>query len=203
MIEIVKGKLLAQKPTYLIIENGATGIGVHVPVSTGQKFSQIGEDVYLFTHTHVQMNARSGDTTLALYGFCREVEKDVFLLLIGISGIGPKGALRILSETSPEDLAGMVATGDANALTKLKGIGKKTAEVLLPQLKNAFDKIDLDSDGFMPSLAPSGPAQEAVLALMSLGVKEGPAVKAVDKAVKALGEESSTTVLIPEALKYT
>lgn len=203
MIEVLKGNLLIHKPTHLVIENGNMGIGVDVPLTTSQQFSVVGKEVFLHTKLMVQMNARSGDTNLSLYGFAREVEKDVFTLLISISGIGPKGALRILSEKTPEDLSIIVKSDSIQELTKLKGIGQKTAEVLMPQLKNAFSKIELEDNISSTAFVGNLSSQEAILALISLGVKEANARKAVDKAVKVMGAESSSAELIPEALRYT
>jgi holliday junction DNA helicase RuvA len=190
MIHSIQGKLLQYSPTFLVIQNGGLGIGAHVPVTTSQIFNTLGQEVFLHTHLHVQMNARSGDTSLALFGFNRPIEKDVFLLLISISGIGPKGALRILSETTPEDLAAIVMADNMNGLTRLKGIGKKTAEILMPQLKNAFEKIDLSQISDQSLSMQSGNASEAVWALISLGVKDTVAKKAVEKAVLLAGRSS-------------
>jgi holliday junction DNA helicase RuvA len=202
MIEILTGKLLVQKPTLYIIENNGMGIAVQVPVGTGGNLV-LGEPISLHTHLHLQVNARSGETSLALYGFGRETDREVFRLLISISGIGPKAALRILSEATPEDLAAIVKTDNPAGLTRLKGIGKKTAEVLLPQLKNAFEKIDLQSTTSLIGNTASSAAQDAIWALISLGVKEGTASKAVSQALQALGESADSAQLVPEALKHT
>lgn len=201
MIETLKGRLLQKFPTHLIVENNGLGIGVDVPLSTSSGLGDIGTEIQLFTHLHLGINARGGDASLALYGFARELDKNVFLLLTGISGIGPKAALRILSSSSPEELAELVAGGDAMALTRLKGIGKKTAEVLFPQLRNAFADLDMtvtSTDGGSLSAR-----HEALDALLSLGVKESTARSALDKAMKALGQDTDIQQLIPEALKYT
>ncbi len=197
MIEFLHGRLASKQPTRLVINIGGLGFGVDVSLRTSEKMGAVGESVELLTHLHVREEA------LDLYGFHDGLEKALFLKLLSVSGVGPKLALRILSAVTPQQLAGFILNGDVRSLTGLKGVGKKTAEVLIASLRNSVAKLDLPSEGAVsPGIAADNPpVRDAVLALISLGVKEVQAQEAVQRAAQKLGDGADTSSLIAQALQ--
>ncbi len=197
MIEFLRGRLAHREPARLVIDVGGVGMGVDVSLRTAEKFPRTGETVELITYLHVR------EESLELYGFQDAVEKTIFLKLLSVSGIGPRLALRILSAVDPDQLARMILNGDIRGLTALKGIGKKTAEVMVASLRNSMAKLDLrpQIDG-KPSTTPEHEAaHDAVLALITLGVKDVGAQSAVQKALEKLGASATTSQLITQALQ--
>lgn len=197
MIEFLRGRLALSQPTRLVIDVGGVGFGVDVSLRTGESFTKIGEPIEIITYLHVKEDA------LEIYGFQSPMEKMVFLKLLGVSGIGPKLALRILSAVQPHQLAQMIVSGDIRSLTALKGIGKKTAEVMVATLRTSIGKMDLrGEDGEKPPMdIGSESARDAIMALISLGVKEAAAQLAVQKATARLGDKANTSQLITQALQ--
>ncbi|MDQ3001084.1 MAG: Holliday junction branch migration protein RuvA [Fibrobacterota bacterium] len=198
MIEFLRGRLAHREPARLVIDVGGVGMGVDVSLRTAELFSRVGETVELITYLHVR------EESLELYGFQNRVEKTLFLKLLGVSGIGPRLALRILSAVPPHQLAQMIIGGDIRGLTTLKGIGKKTAEVMVASLRASLTKMDLHTpvDG-KPAVLDAGgeAARDAVLALITLGVKDVNAQMAVQKALERFGDKATTTQLITQALQ--
>jgi Holliday junction DNA helicase RuvA len=139
-----------------LIEVGGIGYDVAVPVRTLVELPGVGEDAVLHTHLHVR------EDQLALYGFAGADDRDLFRLLLGISGVGPKVALAILSTMDADELRGVVATEDAAALTAVPGIGKRSAQKLLLELRPKLELPDGELD-------PSGPRSEVRAALEGLG----------------------------------
>lgn len=197
MIEFLRGRLAHRQPARLVIDVGGVGFGVDVSLRTAEAFPKEGETVELLTYLHVK------EEILELYGFQEEVERTLFHKLLGVSGIGPRLALRILSAMPPWQLARMITDGDIRGLTALKGIGKKTAEVMVASLRTSLAKLDLKAPSGTPSAAVPGSesARDAVLALVTLGVKDAAAQAAVQKALDRLGEKANTTQLITQALQ--
>ena len=191
MIEFLEGKLVDKSPTHLVLNVNGVGYGLDVSVSTSLEYQKLNDTVSIFTYLHVK------EDSLTLFGFHTTQERSVFLALIGISGIGPKMSQRILSEASPSQLATIVSSDDIVALNKFKGVGKKTASLLMLHLKSSFEKLELLND----VSAIKSTNTEAVMALIALGVKEASAKKAVDSAVKSLGPDASIQKLITEGLK--
>jgi Holliday junction DNA helicase RuvA len=151
----------------------------------------------MLAYLHVREEA------LDLYGFSDAAEKALFLKLLSVSGVGPRLALRILSAVSPAQLAASILQGDVRGLTALKGVGKKTAEVLIASLRTSVSKLGLPSEdgGANAPPAESGPLRDAVTALITLGVKESQAQEAVQKAVRKLGEGADLSRIIAQALQ--
>lgn len=197
MIEFLRGRLAQKQPARLVIDVGGVGFGVDVSLRTAEAFPREGESVELLTYLHVK------EEILELYGFKEEVERTLFHKLLGVSGIGPRLALRILSALPPWQLARMIVEGDIRSLTALKGIGKKTAEVMVASLRTSLAKLDLNPPTGTPAVASPGSeaSRDAVLALVTLGVKDAPAQAAVARALEKLGEKASTTQLITQALQ--
>ena len=125
MIEILSGILKIKHPTFAVIDCNGVGFGVQISTRTGESLPEIGVQVSLFTHLVVR------EDSLTLFGFSEIAEKELFLKMIDVNGIGPKMAQRILSSVSPSSFLDMIAREDKNALSKIKGIGKKTVEQLI------------------------------------------------------------------------
>ena len=190
MIERLHGILVERHPTF-----GGVGYGVQISARTGERLPAEGSEITLFTHLVVR------EDSMELFGFADAKEKELFLNMISVSGVGPKTAQRILSGISPEDFLSIVARGDKAALGKIKGVGKKTAEMFVLNLKDKALALSAVSGSESPALL-SASESEALQALHTLGVKDPAAQKAVEKAVEALGPGASVTELIPEALKH-
>ncbi len=198
MIEFLRGRLAHRQPARLVIDVGGVGMGVDVSLRTAERYPREGETVELITYLHVR------EESLELYGFQDLVEKTLFLKLLSVSGIGPRLALRILSAVPPHQLAHMILSGDIRGLTSLKGIGKKTAEVMVASLRTSMAKLDLQPprDGkAVPLEAGEEAARDAVLALVTLGVKDAAAQSAVQKAVERLGPKAQASQIIAQALQ--
>ncbi len=189
MIHYLKGKLVAKSPTFVIVEVGGLGYRVNFPLSSYQALPPEGSTVSLYTHLHLR------DDGISLYGFLKEEEKDFFLLLTSLSKVGPKSALRMLSSLSLPEFKKAVKAGDLNALVRIPGIGRKTAQRMVLELK---DKIEAEE--------PQGSGKEvltkdAVAALTSLGYTRSEADKAVRTALSSVREEMDLPELIKEALR--
>lgn len=199
MIEFLRGRLAQRQPARLVIDVGGVGMGVDVSLRTAERFPKEGETVEILTYLHVR------EESLDLYGFQDTAEKALFLKLLSVSGIGPRLALRILSAVPPHQLAQMILAGDIRGLTALKGIGKKTAEVMVASLRNSMAKLDLkpSADGTAggTETAANEAARDAVMALITLGVKDNAAQTAVQKALERLGDKAQAGQLIAQALQ--
>lgn len=175
MIGFLHGKIISSKPTQIILEVNGVGYLVNISISTFEKISEQNE-ISLFIHTHVREDA------LSLYGFYTEAEKEMFELLISISGIGPKVALSILSGISVDELQDAIQSENVSRLVSVPGVGRKTAERIVLELKSKV--------GFIESAASKGfdftIKQEAVLALSTLGYNQ----KVAEKVVRDLLNEN-------------
>src|SRR5712672_2570196 len=161
MIAFLHGKLAETAPTHVVVDCGGVGYSVFIPLSSYDKLPVKGNEVKLLTYHHV--NAQDG--TQQLFGFATNDDREMFLLLISISGVGPKLACNILSSASITSLRNAIAAGDTKTLSALRGIGKKTAERLVVELK---DKVVGEA-----KTTPADPRlADAILALVSLGYKQ-------------------------------
>ena len=184
MIAFLRGRVLDKHPNRLIVDVQGVGYEVHVPLSTYYDVGDEGTDVALRVHTHVREDA------LLLYGFLTTLEQQVFERLIGISGIGPKLAISVLSGIEPRELVGAVTRGDVARLTAIPGIGKKTAERIVLELKDRLQQF-----AAVPAAEAAAPASAAdrlhddlVSALVNLGYHRPQAEKAVESTLKTGGE---------------
>ena len=198
MIAQLKGTVLESSPLLVVLEAGGVGYEVHIPVTTAEKVPAIGAECSLFIHSVYR------EDSATLYGFAGRDDRDFFRLLVEkVSGIGPKIGISILSRMSTDLLRSAIASSDVGLLSKCPGIGKKTAERLVIELK---DKVGLASTGSVTSLGEtdvSGGAstfQDAVASLMTLGYKPADADKLVRKAVSKLSPDASVEALIKTAL---
>ena len=197
MIAYLTGSLLEKSPQSIVINNGGVGYEVLIPLSTFYALPEKDEKVSLYIHTHVREDA------LTLFGFQTVLEKDVFLLLKSVSGIGPKLAINILSGIGPDELIDAIAMGDAMRLQAIPGVGKKTAQRIALELKEKAGSIE-GFAGEEPKHISTGEGRRAledsISALTNLGYSAQSAKKAVQKAQTALGE-TDLERLIKEALK--
>jgi Holliday junction DNA helicase RuvA len=193
MIAFLQGKLAEATPTCVTIDCHGVGYQVFIPVSSYDKLPSLGGDVKLLTYHHV--NAQDG--TQQLFGFATPAEREMFLLLISISGIGPKLGCNILSSASVTSLRSAIAAGDTKTLSSLRGIGKKTAERLVVELK---DKVGVETS-LAPKAAADPKVADAVLALVSLGYKQADAQKSVTAAAEQLGATANVEALVRAALR--
>jgi Holliday junction DNA helicase RuvA len=195
MIERLKGILIHKTPLLAVVECSGVGYGVNVSARTGESLPNEGSEITLLTHLIVR------EDSLTLYGFLDVQEKELFLNMIEVNGIGPKMAQRILSSVSPNDFLSLIAMENSAGLSKIKGIGKKTSEMLVLALKDKALSISAIA-GKNSSVAMPFAEQEAVLALHTLGVKDPGAKKAVEKATEILGKNADSGKLIAEALRH-
>jgi holliday junction DNA helicase RuvA len=191
MIAALSGRLAEKEPNRVIVDVGGVGYDVAVPLSTYYKLGDAGSDVTLRVHTHVR------EDTLALYGFATALELQIFERLIGVSGIGPKLALAVLSGIEVADLVRAVHAGDVGRLTAIPGIGKKTAERIGLELKDKLPAgiVDETAAG-TASGAPGGELRQDLLsALLNLGYHRPLAEKAVEAALARVESPVFQTVL--------
>ena len=183
MIGSIKGKIILKTEKFLIVETGGVGYKISVSVDTLSKIKKSNDEILLWIHTHVR------EDILDLYGFLDRQELEFFEMLINVSCIGPKGALAILGIASIETLRKAINTGDTAYLTKISGIGRKTAEKIVIELR---DRMGRDTEG--------GSLQEeldALEALKSLGYSQNEA----REALKKVSAEENTNTKVREALK--
>jgi Holliday junction DNA helicase RuvA len=190
MIAHVKGALLEKQPTRLVVDVGGIGLEILVPLTTSQSVGEVGKTVSLHTVLVVR------EDSLTLYGFNNPEQRSLFLKLIGVSGIGPKIALGALSGPPLEELVAALRGQDLVLLTRLPGIGKKTAARMSLELKDSLAEFEAE--------APAGAADQvqadAVDALISLGYTRAAATDAVANGAKGEGEELDVGELVRGAL---
>ena len=167
MIGFLKGRLVAKKPPGLLIDVGGVGYELEAPMSTFFDLPEVGESLTVFTHLSIREDAHN------LYGFLRESERTLFRTLIRVNGVGAKLALGILSSMTVEVFHRCVEHQDVQSLTRLPGIGKKTAERLIIELRDRMPELGLVSGGKTDTSRPLtvSASEEALSALMSLGFK--------------------------------
>ena len=189
MIGRLRGTLVSKQPPWLMVEVGGVGYELEAPMSTIYDLPQTGKEVTLLTHYAVK------EDSVALYGFIHESERTLFRNLQKVSGIGAKIALAVLSGVSTSDFARLVQTGDVVALTKIPGIGKKTAERMVVELRDRVDGLGITLPGtrVAPNGAPLDPAGEATVALQQLGYKPAEVTRLVQK-VAAEGDTAESII---------
>lgn len=183
MIALIKGTLVEKHPNRVIVDVQGVGYDVQVPWSTFYQLPDPGGEVALRIHTYLR------EDTLALFGFQTTLELQLFERLIGISGIGPKLALAVLSGIDPSDLVRAVQVGDATRLTTIPGIGRKTADRIVLELKDRLPKL-VPAAAEAPAGVPVDQRADLLSALLNLGYHRPLAERAVDVALKAPGDTS-------------
>lgn len=197
MITRITGTLVSATPLHAVIETGGLAYEIHIPLTTAERLPVAGQQARLHTLVVYREDAQT------LYGFATEEDRDFFRLLVEkVTGVGPKMALSILSRLSLPVLHGAIAAGDVALLAKCPGIGKKTAERLVMELRDHVGGQPLAPAAASGAPAPGGDnrVRDAVMALMALGYKAPEADKAVRQATVALGPTATTEALIKKAL---
>ena len=197
MIARLRGRLLEKQPNRIVVDVSGVGYDVAVPLSTFYGLGEPGTDVVLRVHTHVREDA------LALYGFATALELDLFERLISISGIGPKVALAVLSGIEPIELIGAVERGDLARLTAIPGVGKKTSERIVLELKDRLPRAHVAAVAESPDGAPEPSAvrDDLLSALKNLGYHRPLAERAVDAALKTAGRDAGFERTLRQALR--
>ncbi len=198
MISQIKGTVLESTPLLVVLEAAGIGYEVHIPITTAEKVPTIGAECSLFIHSVYR------EDSATLYGFATREDRDFYRLLIEkVSGIGPKIGISMLSRMSTEILRSAIASSDVALLSKCPGIGKKTAERLVIELKDKVGLASTSSEattGEVPASAEPSTFQDAVASLMTLGYKPADADKLVRKAVSKLDANAPVDLLLREAL---
>jgi holliday junction DNA helicase RuvA len=201
MLDFIRGKLLRRSPMELVLDVGGIGFRIIVPMSTSMAVGAIGAESQSKTVellTHVQIT--STDPQIRLFGFYTESERRMFELLTSVKGVGPGMAIRVLSGASVEELQEAIIMQDAGRLTRVKGIGKKTAERILFDLKEKV-LVFGDASSDLPLSVPDSGRAEAMGAMTALGYDGREARKAVEAALNKLGHEASSENLVRQALQ--
>ncbi len=197
MIAYLQGRLAQALPTQVVVDVDGVGYEVFIPLSSFDKLPQPDSEIKLLTHLSIRDDAH------ILYGFMTDGERDLFRLLIRhVSGIGPKIALNVLSGTTTASLRSAVANGDVKALSRINGVGKKTAERIVVELKDKLgEEIAREGDGATPELSDDEQKMaDAVSALIALGSKPKEAQEAVRNALIMLGPDRPVDEIVRAAL---
>jgi Holliday junction DNA helicase RuvA len=181
VIAYLRGRILEKHPNRLVVDVNGVGYDVFVPLSTFYGLGDAGSEIVLRIHTHVREDA------LALYGFATALEQDLFERLISISGIGPKLALAVLSGIEPLELMRAIERGDVARLTNIPGVGKKTSERIVLELKDRLPRVQAAAAAADATVAePSTVRDDVLSALVNLGYHRPLAEKAVASAIKVM-----------------
>ena len=197
MIAFLKGILIEALPTQVVIDVNGVGYEVLIPLSSFEKLPQPGGELTLLTHLAIRDDAH------ILYGFSTETERDLFRQLVRhVTGIGPKIALNVLSGTTPASFRAAVSNGDVKALSGIGGVGKKTAERIVVELKDKLGDPELSElNGVKSASLEDQKIADAVAALEALGSKPKDAQEAIRIAITMLGPDKPVDELVRAALK--
>lgn len=200
MIEQISGKLVQKSPTFCIIDCNGVGIGLNISLNTFQKIKDnaLSSQVSLFAHLHVR------EDLMQVYGFSEVEEKEFFRMLISVSGIGPRLALTLLSGPTTKDIKDAITREDVAILTRVPGIGRKTAQRLILELKEKMTTDDKFRDATPVAVVSNqlkSKVNEAVQALVQLGYKQENAHHAVSKMADKLSDEITVEEIIKMALR--
>ena len=197
MYAYFKGKIAAKEPDLVIVETGGIGYNIRISAGTASLLPPVGEEAKLYTYTLVREDA------IALYGFLTKDDLDIFKLLIGVNGIGPKGGQSILSVMSPDELRFAILSGDAKMIARAPGIGSKTAQRIILDMRDKVsleDTLHTEREEVRVDTSVSDSAREAVEALTALGYGVTEAARAV-KAVKG-AEQMTVEDILKASLKH-
>lgn len=194
MFEYINGTLVQKDPTMAIIDVAGLGYQVLIPLSTYEKLPGLNRPVKLLTYFYVREDVQT------LFGFSSPKERELFLMLVGISGIGPKMAITILSGASPEQFRHRIISGDVQALTLIPGIGPKTARRIIVELREKF--VDLDEEALegVEEVRSVKYSEEALKALTTLGYRRAESITALKKASRELEEDAGVEKILKVAL---
>jgi Holliday junction DNA helicase RuvA len=181
VIAHLRGRVLSKEPQEVVVDVGGVGYRVTIPVSTFYRLGDEGSEVSLLTHTHVREDA------LALFGFVTAGEQDLFEKLISVAGVGPKLAINVLSGIEAPDLMAALKASDVARLTRIPGVGKKTAERLVLELKDKMPVLLPAPEAAATAEPPTSPREDLVSALVHLGYSRPEAERGVERALKEDG----------------
>ena len=181
MIGQLRGRLAGKRPNQVLVDVGGVGYLVQVPLSTYATLGELHAEVTLLIHTHVREDA------LALYGFLSSREKHFFELLLSASGVGPTLALKILSGMNVEELVPAIRSGDLARLTRIPGVGRKTAERIVVELKDKLDAVAVEAAEKPAPSSPAGVEADVISALVNLGYDARTAESSVEEARREAG----------------
>lgn len=196
MISYIKGTLVEKTPARVVVEAGGIGHEISIPLSSYDGLGSVGSDTVVYTHFHVREDIHE------LFGFATPKERWLFKLLISVSGIGPRSALGILSGASVDDFCDAIAREQTDFLTAISGVGRKTAQRLIVELKSKISQEEVHLIGAGPgTVAAKDAISEAVQALVSLGFPNHVARRAVEKSAAESDKELCVEELVRGALK--
>ena len=196
MIDSIKGTLVKKSPTSVIIDVGGIRLGIPITLATFEKIPDPNQPVELLTYLHVR------EDIMELYGFYDDHERDVFMQLNSISGIGPRSAMIILSGTNPIEFKKKIIDSDVASLTSIPGIGTKTAKRIIVELKDKFTDQDTGSDlGFLLVSGDKDKIDDATKVLISLGYKRSAINQVIKKLITKDGLDDNIEDIIKAALK--
>ena len=196
MIHHLRGRLVEKTPTYAVVECGGVGYQVHISLNT---LEQLGNEEGVMLHTHLVVR----EDAQLLYGFSQPEERSLFLLLLGVSGVGASTARMILSAMSVEQATQSIQAGDVNAMKSVKGIGAKTAQRIIIDLQDKLGAIDapMTTGSTGGQGAHNNSRQEALIALTTLGFDRARCEKTLDQTMKESPDMTAVEDLIKHALK--
>jgi Holliday junction DNA helicase RuvA len=196
-LAFVEGELVQRAETHVVLNCGGIGVRIVVPASTLQRLPEVGQRVRLWTVAELYYGP-GGHGELKLYGFGSEAESRVFELLCNVSGVGTKTALSILSAISLAELRRCILNRDIATLQQLPGVGRKTAERLVVELRERMGQLEIEEF----SAVPLAVRQEALRALMALGYTRGESERALQEVVAQVGQDATAEALIKAALRF-
>ena len=196
MIHHLRGRLVEKTPTYAVIECAGVGYQVHISLHT---FEQLGQEESVLLHTHLVVR----EDAQLLYGFAHPEERELFLMLLGVSGVGANTARMILSSMDPNSARNAIQQGDVNAMKSVKGIGAKTAQRIIIDLQDKVGALGNADGGSLNLVNASGnnSRHDALIALTTLGFDRNRCEKTLDQIVKECAADVSVEDLIKHALK--
>ena len=199
MIARISGTLVQKSASQIVVDVQGVGYGISIPLTTFYELPEKGQRIAIFVHTHVKQDS------IALFGFFTEREKNLFELMIGVTGIGPKLALNILSGISADDFITSVSQENLARLVAIPGVGKKTAERIVLELKDKMRKIAQDlpaeRDAGMPRMPDELLREDALSALVNLGYRAHIVKDVLDRLVKELPPDATIDILLKKALR--
>lgn len=195
MIAYVSGKLVERTPSRVVIDVHGVGLEVHIPASSFDKLPALGESVKLLTYHYVR------EDNMQLFGFATTSERRVFESMLGVSGVGPRLALAALSALDVQELRRGIMGGDAGLLTRIPGVGRKTAERLVVELRDRFAQVELDQSGDVGPKSDGSARLDALAALESLGLSRSAAEERIRRVMRENPGLETAEQLIKLALR--
>jgi len=195
MIDFVSGKLASKKPTEVVIAVSGIGYRLLIPTSTFEQLPDLGKTTELLCHHYVREDA------ILLFGFYTDAERSIFNLLLGVSGVGPKLALAALSALRPDEIQDRIVSGDAAMLTRIPGVGRKTAERLIVDLRDKFEKMSFAEHGASVGDSSASARSDAIAALEALGLSRVAADRSLRDVIRKHPDVEAAEELIRLALR--